>query len=457
MKKLFLSIVGCSLVFAASSQKNLKKIIPDENIIVVNQQYVDKLSKGWNLIGVEHNTNVDILKNVDIAWKYNNKTKKWEVYSPMPDIQGDLKNSSYSNSIFKNIPAGSGVWVYRKINLPIFNYLNYKIIDKNKNEVKVELIVNMSFPKDNNVFYEAKYYDNNVPINLNFLPAIDMTNLPTFDGDYAVADVNLTGGYHKITICEGVGSTNFSPATTRYNVCKSVIIDTGVKGATDFPDFGNIAMYDFFGKVTDDNDNPLSGVKVILPFPDRNITTVTDNEGNYDLKIDQNISFPVLVTASKDGYVPISKNVYKNDDLTKYEEDFKLVKKTDDVVILDKSLHHLGDDNYGGNINSQFQAKSEGVKYKKEFNLSDEFLNNYSQFTLTLYAKGLQYENPLYINGHLITQLDNSPQDGSFGKLSVSIPKEYLKNNNVIEIDSVQNNSSDYDDFEFANIQLKGE
>ena len=455
MKKFLGSAVIVGFLFASGFNPNLSKIIPDKNTVLVNEEYIDGLSKGWNLIGVEHNiTDLSILKNIDIAWMYNNKTKKWEVYSPMPDI--DIDALPYRK--ITSIPAGSGIWVYRKINLPKFTYLNYDILEKNNNEMKVELKVNIDLPKDNNLFYEEKTYDNGKEINLKFLPS--------FDENYSIADVNLTRGYHKITICEGIGSANFSPATVRYNVCKSIGIGTdlpdfdendinhsNMNAVTNLPPYPYI--YELYGNVTDIYNNSLKNVKIVLQLPDENITTLTNENGDYNLSIDENISFPVLVTAYKDGYLPESKNIFKQD-TTNYKIDFQLKPQNDEIVI-DKSLHHLGDDNYGGTINSQFQAKSEGIVYTKEFNLSNEFLNTYKNAILSFYMKGAQYNNPLYINGKLITSLNNSPDDGSFGVYSVKIPISDLKNQNILKIESSTNGSSDYDDFEFANIQLKGE
>jgi sugar lactone lactonase YvrE len=214
MKKFLLSIsVMGSMLFASSADKTLHKIIPDKNTVLVNQNYVDNLSKGWNLIGVEHNiTDLSILKNVDIAWIYDNKSKQWRVFSNMNDIKNVIANTKYSDKFLTSIPAGSGIWVYRKIDLPKIEKFDYEIIDKNDKEAKVRLKINVLYPKNNNLFYVNKFYDNGKEKNLSMLPPLN--------NDYSIADINLTGGYHKLTLCEGVGLLNTS--SVRYNVCKSI-------------------------------------------------------------------------------------------------------------------------------------------------------------------------------------------------------------------------------------------
>jgi hypothetical protein len=446
MKKFLLSIsVMGSMLFASSADKTLHKIIPDKNTVLVNQNYVDNLSKGWNLIGVEHNiTDLSILKNVDIAWIYDNKSKQWRVFSNMNDIKNVIANTKYSDKFLTSIPAGSGIWVYRKIDLPKIEKFDYEIIDKNDKEAKVRLKINVLYPKNNNLFYVNKFYDNGKEKNLSMLPP---TMLPPLDNYYSIADINLTGGYHKLTLCEGVGLLNTS--SVRYNVCKSIDL------SIDLSPIDNV-WYEFKGSVVDENNQSLDNVEIILQLADKNITSVCDNNGNYELDIDKNISFPVLLTAVKEGYMPASKNVYKENNDTVYNIDFQLQKKSDNVVVIDKSLHHLGDDSYSGTINSQFQVKSEGTVYTKKFNLTQDFLNSAYNVKLTLYVKGAQYTNEVYLNGKFIDYLDRSPSDGSFGYYEINVPVNDLKTENVLEIKSKYYNN-DYDDFEFANIQLKAE
>jgi len=226
MKKIFvLSSVVSSLLLATGINRNLQRVVPDTNTVLVNQEYVDSLPKGWNLIGVEHNiTDLSVFKNVDITWINDRNTKNWEVYSNMPDINGNIESSPYKQ--IKSIPAASGIWIYRKIDLPKFTYFAYDVLEKNDKEAKVELKVNIALPQNNALFYEAKVYDNEKEVNVGFLPQFD-------DNNYSTADMNLTGGFHKITVCQGVGSADFSPATIRYNVCKSLDISVDLPLSSD--------------------------------------------------------------------------------------------------------------------------------------------------------------------------------------------------------------------------------
>jgi len=239
MKKLLLmSGMALSLLFGEASTD----LPPMGNSYsnVVNQNYIDNLPKGWSLIGIEHNVkNLNDFRNSDIIYTFDKNSKNWKVYSPMSDIQEDIKKSPYNGQILTSIPAGSGIWVYRKIDLPKFQLFNYKILQKTDNTAKVELKLNISLPNANELFYKNTYFDNEKEINLTFSPSMDK--------NYSTADINLTANTtHKITICEGVGFINSPTSKIRYNVCKTISISTDNESSTnenennansDIPDF----------------------------------------------------------------------------------------------------------------------------------------------------------------------------------------------------------------------------
>jgi hypothetical protein len=73
-----------------------------------------------------------------------------------------------------------------------------------------------------------------------------------------------------------------------------------------------------------------------------------------------------------------------------------------------------------------------------------------------LLARGAQIANEVRINGRRLSRrLNNSPPDGSFGEFIAPFPIEWLTvGENVFEIRSVKQARTDFDDFEFINVQI---
>lgn len=126
------------------------------------------------------------------------------------------------------------------------------------------------------------------------------------------------------------------------------------------------------------------------------------------------------------------------------------------VVQIDSSTHHLGDNKFEGNPNSQLQQRSEGASYEKSFQLTAAQLPpNTLTATLTLSAKGAQCNNPVALNGVQVGDLIFATDDGSFHNVNFAVDICTLKNgNNSIKITSVDDGAG-IDDFEFKNIRLE--
>ncbi len=124
------------------------------------------------------------------------------------------------------------------------------------------------------------------------------------------------------------------------------------------------------------------------------------------------------------------------------------------VDVIDSSLHHLGDDDYSGSANSQFQMATEGTTYSRSFTV--DMLQLYSTATLSITHRGVQRADPIRINGELINSMGNSPSDGSLGTSTISFDIHILKAGaNTISITSSYDSwNHDYDDFEFTNIYI---
>lgn len=184
----------------------------------------------------------------------------------------------------------------------------------------------------------------------------------------------------------------------------------------------------------------------------------TGEDGRFVLTPAQLPDFVVL-TASADGYTSLAANVAKSDAAEGVWIEFRLqpMSRYDIALDDDPRVHHLGNDEFTGAINSQFQVKSEGTLYTTTFVLDRAQLTGpVVGAELRTLVRGAQNRNPITVNGHrLTTTMTDSPPDGSFGMFTARIPLPILREGeNVIQIRATDRQGTDIDDFEFVNPRL---
>lgn len=184
---------------------------------------------------------------------------------------------------------------------------------------------------------------------------------------------------------------------------------------------------------------------------------LTDINGQFELKPDE-LPENVAVTASADEYTPESTNIRSEDIRRGVRVVFMLAPIDQDVIVLeaDPDVHHLGNDEFSGQINSQFQKTSEGLRWVHTFELTEAQVgDDLTRAEIRLLARGTQAPNEIWINGRLLPKrLDGSPRDGSFGQFRANVPADWLQlGENEIDIRS-KRGTADLDDFEFVNVQF---
>lgn len=216
----------------------------------------------------------------------------------------------------------------------------------------------------------------------------------------------------------------------------------------------------FSGVVRNDvTGQPVEGALVRIDSDQGDLVeTLTGEDGTFVLEPEFESDF-VAVTASRPGFTPHALNLPIAELERGVVREIRLRPIEDNVISLEDEpvVHHLGDNAFGGRINSQFQKESEGVVYQATFELSDrqhEALGDIA--AVTLLAKGLQANNTVEINGHRLRQrLNNSPRDGSFGVIVLPFDANWLEEGeNLIQIESRVSSGSDHDDFEIVNVQI---
>jgi len=220
-----------------------------------------------------------------------------------------------------------------------------------------------------------------------------------------------------------------------------------------------------FGIVTTPDGTPLANVTVKFEYIKNDQSTsvqdVTGVDGTYRMEFSKkdfdNIrdNAKLIVYAYADGYVPKTREITKTDQ-ENFHEDFILepIKPNEIVLEIEPHLHHLGDGNYTGSANSEFQrAGAEGTEFSKTFFIDDFQYNNFKRAKVTFEAKGVQNYNDRLIINDYSTSLQSSPDDGSYGTQSFTIDKsEYHPGENEIKITSGY--TTDFDDFEFINVKI---
>jgi hypothetical protein len=208
------------------------------------------------------------------------------------------------------------------------------------------------------------------------------------------------------------------------------------------------------GRVRDAEGEPLEGVNVAVSLRQQTFDTLTDTDGDFELTLPgENLPNNFLVLLTRDDLLPQGLNV-NYDDETILIVNTNLVPATSDFYVVGEvdALTHLGNDEYTGSINSQFQKSTDGIHYQTSFNLTPAQASA-NDVELRLLAKGLQRDNPLIVNDQRIGFLNQSATSGAFSETVFPIPNALLATNNTLQIES-HYDGSDYDDFEFARIVL---
>jgi len=328
--------------------------------------------------------------------------------------------------------------IIRAIHKP-YLYVNSHIDEENKKKIILDVIANDE--DDSSVNCTIDWGDGT------------QTNKEIDTGDIAntkFEHIYKTSGIKKILVTV-TDSTKLTDKQVEY-----IVIDKSDK------------LIEFYGNVTDENNLPIPNAKVKLEYlangKNQEKIAITDNNGDYTIDLDKNTlsnggKYSIIV--SKDGYLPNTKQFEYSKDRESYTLNIKLKAKEDNYIVLEvePTVHHLGDGNFAGAINSQFQRNTEGTTFEKTFYIKPEIYDKYNSAVIKFVGKGFQeYNNKLYINGKFFSYIGSSPYDGSYGYYRWNIYNIHnilKKGENTLKITSGKNYNNDYDDFEFANIIIE--
>ena len=213
------------------------------------------------------------------------------------------------------------------------------------------------------------------------------------------------------------------------------------------------------GEVVDrESGETIAGASVRLDHEkSADVRVFTDDLGRFVLPFGE-IPENAALTASHSGYTPHAVNIVESDSARREPVRIELSPINADIIAFEEEpeVHHLGNDEFSGRINSQFQRRTEGTRLAMRFTIPPErHTAGFSAAEFRLVTKGSQLENRVFLNGDRIGVLAESPGDGSFGEQAILAPIDRLQpGENVLEIRAVKRRDTDIDDFEFVNVRL---
>lgn len=212
------------------------------------------------------------------------------------------------------------------------------------------------------------------------------------------------------------------------------------------------------GLVRDASQSPVAGATVSVVNNGSTYTSKTDASGLFSLQT-PTASLPAhFVATIYDGVHAPAALTFDQDASNVYTAGaVSLAAVTPDRVPLDltPTVHHLGDSNFSGSVNSQFQFPSaEGLSVDYPFQLEAASLA-YTTATFSITAKGIECPDTLSVNGSLVATFGLSPADGSYANSLATVPMNLLRlGANVATVTSHVCSGTDYDDFEITDPVL---
>jgi len=210
-------------------------------------------------------------------------------------------------------------------------------------------------------------------------------------------------------------------------------------------------------QVSNTSSGPIAGVAAIIRLPGVVYQGSTDQNGSVSIPVPSNVTLPdyVVVTIDHSKYMPAAVTVPGGQHCT-VSRAVTCTSSPSQTLVREVRLHHLGDNRYGGDPNSQLQITSEGIQMSFKFNLSS--VSSLMPY-LRLYGRGIQYDTKVKINGTQVSNLQNSPSNGDLGfyngLLGGKASTLLHKGINTLELETGYDASiKDYDDIEFCSLLL---
>lgn len=205
------------------------------------------------------------------------------------------------------------------------------------------------------------------------------------------------------------------------------------------------------------SSSPVSNATLSLRAGDKQYVVATDQNGKADLTIPNDVELPpfAIITADHASIMPEART-FSGAINTNARRTITCEPAPSRVLVREVNLHHIGDDHYSGDPNSQLQIPAQGVRLSFAFNLSG--IPNRMP-NIRFYARGIQRRTQIKINNITVDYLGNSSADGDLILYSFQLtanPSTVLRvGTNVLTIETVYYEANvDWDDLEFCSLLL---
>jgi len=216
-----------------------------------------------------------------------------------------------------------------------------------------------------------------------------------------------------------------------------------------------------------DNGIPVEGAIVSIYGSNERYFDITDADGNYviEVPVDALIATGFMsLNIYHSEYKPLTvtykaplmeKTNYSSNDIS------RTIEKCDNCLEVFNAryseLIHLGDNNFSGSINSQFQKDSDGIEHTFNFANTN---NTNSTLRIGFDAKGLQPNDDRVsarvIFGLQTIELEMSPSDGSYSEYELEFENELGVETIKFITSEPRPSDGDIDDWEFTGFYVKG-
>ena len=222
-----------------------------------------------------------------------------------------------------------------------------------------------------------------------------------------------------------------------------------------------------FEDVVLDNGTPIEGAVVTIYGMNERFSDITDEEGRYNIQVPTDMliqtGFMSLNVYHPD-YKPVAVTYeaplagFSVNDAGDLSSSIEECNNCLEIFTARYSeLIHLGDNNFSGSINSQFQKASDGIEYSFDFANTN---NTNSKLTVGFEAKGLQPNedriSARIIFGSQTIELAMSPVDGSYAEYDIEFENELGVETIKFITSEPRPSDGDVDDWEFTSFYVKG-
>lgn len=208
--------------------------------------------------------------------------------------------------------------------------------------------------------------------------------------------------------------------------------------------------------------------KAKVSLPQKNFQTYSDKDGYFDL--DAHINKKTILSIEKEGFRPFSITIDKNIEGEPLRLGIEQMKASD--VILNKSLIHLGDDQFSATSANSFDFKgsSDGPFWSKKLSLTKPKKGERATLIIGSII-GLDTKMAKKLGQNRISSVYSSPTEIFFNSKKISeltingdnqeieIPTSLITGSDEITIKTGKNlfqkDYTDYDDIEFMNIRVE--